>query len=397
MGRAFYTLGSIIFIFFLVRESFGETGGKEAQVKKQDTPPIVPNMRVQHLPFKIGQCEICHVEKDGNKYALSKEPPDLCYMCHERKDTKSRVHGPVAAGMCTSCHDPHQSNTMRMLKADSVNDLCFMCHMDKKEQFSSKPYMHPPVKDQCINCHDPHQEDHRYRLFADRRFDLCVSCHADKKEWVEKVKNKHGAIKIGDRCLNCHDPHVSENEKFLRKPTSMDVCLTCHNKELKRDEDGTVLMNMKKHLDENPDWHGPIQWGDCAMCHNPHGSDNFRMLKLPFPETFYASFNINQYICFMCHETEKFTEVLTTTATNFRNGEVNLHYVHVNGKKGRTCRACHDWHATRDLPHHIRKYMKFGKIKAPLRYIPTKTGGSCAPMCHPRRYYDRENPVINKR
>ncbi|HHG75239.1 MAG TPA: hypothetical protein ENK22_09345, partial [Persephonella sp.] len=209
----------ILFVSFL---SFAQEG-KEAKVKKEEKPPIVPNMKVQHLPFKIGQCEICHTEKDGNKYALKQEPPDLCYMCHERKDTKSRVHGPIAAGMCTACHDPHQSNTMRMLRAESVNDLCFMCHQDKKQQFTSKPYMHPPVKDQCINCHDPHQEDHRYRLFADRRFDLCVSCHADKKEWVEKVKNKHGAIFINDRCLNCHDPHSSENEKFLRKPTAMDV------------------------------------------------------------------------------------------------------------------------------------------------------------------------------
>jgi len=39
----------------------------------------------------------------------------------------------------------------------------------------------------------------------------------------------------------------------------------------------------------------------------------------------------------------------TLTATGFRDGDVNLHYVHVNReKKGRSCRACHDIHAGND-------------------------------------------------
>lgn len=39
-------------------------------------------------------------------------------------------------------------------------------------------------------------------------------------------------------------------------------------------------------------------------------------------------------MCFSCHkEKERFTERITVKATNFRNGELNLHFIHTQGKK----------------------------------------------------------------
>ena len=39
--------------------------------------------------------------------------------------------------------------------------------------------------------------------------------------------------------------------------------------------------------------------------------------------------------------------------TGFRDGDVNLHYLHVNREeKGRTCRTCHEMHGS-DLPNHM--------------------------------------------
>ena len=68
-------------------------------------------------------------------------------------------------------------------------------------------------------------------------------------------------------------------------------------------------------------------------------------LRRPFPERFYASFDIASYgLCFECHEEALVTEERTTELTNFRNGDLNLHFRHVNQEKGRTCRACHDVH-----------------------------------------------------
>jgi len=97
----------------------------------------------------------------------------------------------------------------------------------------------------------------------------------------------------------------------------------------------------------------------------------------------------------------------TTTLTNFRDGKRNLHFLHVNRpEKGRTCRACHETHASTH-PKHIRDAVPFGKVNWPLELkyqveyadintgeacdTPSdtcvKTGGSCV-ACHKRVYYN---------
>ncbi|QOY54449.1 cytochrome C [Candidatus Sulfurimonas marisnigri] len=352
--------------------------------------------KVVHPPYEWGDCTVCHEganPEDGEDLKL--DTPELCYQCHEPKDTKNFIHGPVGAGACTACHNPHESPNAKLLVRASINELCTSCHEAKDKFLHNTTYIHPPVKDQCTNCHDPHTEDNLYQLKADRKKDICLMCHVDKKVWIAEVTDKHGAIDRPRKCLECHDPHGSEHPKFIIKDTAKELCLTCHNESLKTDETGYKLQNIAKHLEDNPDWHGPILWGDCAACHNPHGSNNLRMLKKPFPRTFYESFDEKNYICFQCHEPDKIKAEFTIEATNFRNGDKNIHFVHVNKIKGRSCRACHDFHGTKEYPHHLRKKTQFGRINFPIRYIETENGGSCAPACHARRHYDRETPKVN--
>ncbi len=354
--------------------------------------------KVVHPPYGTKICSMCHKSsnpKDGND--LTMEQPSLCYQCHNENDIEGKkfIHGPVAAGACTICHNPHESENLTLLRYSNINELCTSCHNAKGEFLKNTENIHPPVKDSCINCHDPHTEDHKYQLRADRKKDICLTCHVDKQDWINSVKSKHGAINMGTGCQNCHDPHGTGQPKMMKAATVKDMCLKCHSQELVTDEEGYKLQNIGKHLDENPDWHGPIQWGDCAMCHNPHGSDNLRMLNKPFPKTFYTKFDEKNYICFECHDADKIKKAQTIEDTNFRNGNSNMHFLHVGKEKGRTCRACHDFHGTKDYPHHLKKMTQFGKISFPLRFIETPTGGSCAPACHARRGYDRENPVKN--
>ena len=83
------------------------------------------------------------------------------------------------------------------------------------------------------------------------------------------------------------------------------------------------------------------------------------------------------------------TEAETTTVTDFRDGSRNLHFVHVNKtRKGRTCRACHETHASR-RPNHIRESVPFGNWQLPVNYEKTDDGGSCAPGCHRPETYSR--------
>ena len=347
-----------------------------------------------HKPVKDGNCTLCHdPHQSPYKFQLRAERTALCLRCHEKKFAKAKyIHGPVAVGGCIICHNPHQSDYPRMLSAKG-NDVCFQCHVDKAEAFRTAKFIHDPVKQACVNCHSPHTGQYRYQLGADGSRDLCLGCHVEKKEWLAKVKVKHGALDTEKKCLACHDPHFSDyQDQLIKQP--MDLCLMCHDKPL--NTPNGKIMDMREYLAENKDKHGPIKQKDCTACHNPHGSDNFRILRKYFPPKFYAPFDVKNYeLCFTCHEKTLVLEPRTTTLTGFRNGDQNLHYLHVHQKKGRTCRACHDAHATNN-PKHIRDAVPFGTWELPLNYKKTDTGGSCLPGCHQRFTYDRNDPVKNR-
>jgi predicted CXXCH cytochrome family protein len=323
-----------------------------------------------------------------------KKGGNLCYSCHDKALTKNKyVHGPAAVGGCAICHDPHTSDYKYNLRAEG-RELCFMCHTEKGEEFEKYEFKHTPVADNCTGCHNPHAAPKKFMLSKDPPF-MCYDCHKDKKQSIEEASFQHAALTTGKKCMNCHDVHMSNVAKNLLLPP-MDLCMKCHDKELER-ADGKTLTNMKKLLIENTDHHGPIKQKDCSGCHNPHGSKNFRILRNSYPSTFYKPFRQEHYnLCFSCHEKTVVKSPMTNTLTDFRNGQINLHYIHVNKpEKGRTCRACHETHAS-NYPKHIRDAVPFGKWELPLNYEKTETGGSCMPGCHQLKEYDRIEPIINE-
>ncbi|MFT5698936.1 MAG: putative CXXCH cytochrome family protein [Desulforhopalus sp.] len=204
-----------------------------------------------------------------------------------------------------------------------------------------------------------------------------------------------------------HDAHGSAyKQHLLAKP--MDLCLKCHSQEV-IDDKGKSLANIDELLVSNKMHHGPIKDKNCSGCHSPHGSNYYRMLLAEYPKEFYTTrFNKDDYnLCFLCHDSRLLDEKETTKLTKFRDGSKNLHYLHVNrSEKGRTCRACHEVHASNNY-NHIREAVPFGKINWMLHlmfeplYVNKKTGlvcdelnsdgtqngGSCI-ACHNRKFYD---------
>ncbi len=378
-------------------------------MKLEDLPQkFKPLKKVLHEPFKMGACELCHVSTGAAPGKLiTKKISDLCYRCHKVRYNKKFDHKPVKQGRCTDCHDPHQSNVKNLIKGNSVNDLCLKCHKPGNEKRIKKvvnmsgAYKHKPAEKSCVECHEAHTASYSKLLKDDGKMNLCLDCHSrlekhvDMKKWIDEVKYKHGAINDSkNKCLECHDPHSTNHKGILRKQ-QVKMCLSCHDKSVKTDEDGYPLMNMAEHLKENPNWHKPIKdvkkEGGCAACHNPHGSNHFSILRRSYTTDFYTDIKREKdFICFKCHKPEKFMTKLTSedNVTKFRDGEVSLHYLHVSNKKGRACRVCHDEHASK-YPHLIRKYTEFGGIKFPMRYVGTETGGSCQPACHKKYEYDR--------
>jgi predicted CXXCH cytochrome family protein len=173
----------------------------------------------------------------------------------------------------------------------------------------------------------------------------------------------------------------------------MDLCMECHNKPL--DTPTGKITDMSAILATGKSLHGPIAERNCSGCHQIHGGEFFRLLTKEYPPEFYAPFREESYaLCFSCHEKSLVLDSRTTTLTGFRNGDVNLHFLHVNkDTKGRTCRACHETHAS-DFAKHIRASVPFGKWDMPIRFEKTDTGGSCAPGCHVPYAYDRVKPVV---
>ena len=352
--------------------------------------------KVIHPPVEEGECTGCHnPHQSPYQFMLRAEGADLCIICHDENFTGGEyVHGPVAVGGCSVCHSPHASDYPKLLMATG-NDVCFSCHSDKEDTFLEKKHMHTPVEEGCVLCHSPHSGPFQYMLSGDGRGDLCLACHEDMQQSIAGVKVVHGVFKEDKKCLSCHDPHVADyTNQLIMEPA--DLCLSCHNREY-NDNGKVKVANMEAILQQNKIHHGPIKQKDCSGCHNPHGSDNFRMLQEYFPKFFYAPYKPGFYkLCFMCHEQTIAQEKFTTTLTGFRNGKENLHYLHVNQKvKGRTCRACHDAHATNN-PKHIRDSVPFGAWNLPIGFEKTATGGQCLPGCHQMFRYDREKPVRNR-
>ncbi|MCP5045460.1 MAG: cytochrome C, partial [bacterium] len=286
---------------------------------------------------------------------------------------------------------PHATNRDSLLIAEGL-ELCGGCHEEYVELLETADHVHDPAQDDCTDCHDPHSGSFPNMLFAEKR-KLCAECHEEVVKAAEHAVVGHDAATSEDECLSCHSPHASNHAPMLRK-AQRDLCLGCHDRVVASQDDR--LIDMAARLGENEIWHKPVIEDDCSGCHQPHGSSNFRILKEPFPEGFYAKFSAGDYgLCFSCHESALATIESSKSVTRFRDGAQNLHFLHVNKEeRGRSCRACHAVHASKS-PLHVREQVPFGRWLMPINFEKTEEGGSCAPGCHKRARYSRDKADVS--
>jgi predicted CXXCH cytochrome family protein len=345
-----------------------------------------------HEPLKTGDCLQCHdPHSSDNKSFLKKENvAQQCAQCHDITAHKEFLHGPVAVGECTICHDSHSSDYTGLMKIEP-KELCFSCHTMTAEELKKYEYIHEPAKGECVGCHDPHGAANAQMLKGNTK-QLCFSCHEEINKATETYKVKHNMITEEDGCLKCHTPHASSVKKLLKHDPET-LCLSCHNKPQIVSENDTIP-SFTDELKDKKFLHGPVAEKNCNSCHQAHGSDHFRLLIEDYPAQFYSSYSVEQYgLCFSCHPSALTQTERTVDLTEFRNGSQNLHFLHVNKDfRGRTCRACHQTHAS-NLPKHIRETVPYGMWELPVQFKKTETGGVCTPGCHVVKEYDRKNPV----
>lgn len=300
------------------------------------------------------------------------------------------AHAPYLSGQCGMCHDPKVSagNSPGKIQ-DDVGALCATCHFDMDEAIKGSAVVHAPAMMGCTSCHNPHNSPNPSLLLETPK-NLCLGCHGEIQQTITSAKVQHDAVIDEMACMNCHNPHASDIQALLLK-LPFDLCVSCHSEDNKVSSEGRALTNFTKLLADNPYHHGPVDGKDCSACHLTHGSNNHSLLVADYPAQFYAPYDPANYaLCYRCHNDANMADPETTTTTRFRDGNRNLHYLHVNKTdRGRTCRACHEVHAS-EKPHQIREGVPFGPRNwlLPINFTKSDTGGSCARTCHQTKTYD---------
>ncbi len=219
----------------------------------------------------------------------SENSPDYstCVTCHANRTEGATVHPAVLLG-CDGCHtaERYKEETDVFLNTEG-NDLCFACHEDKRPTNTQVSTHWPIRKNRCIECHDPHATAAPYLLRrategTSRSENLCLTCHEEIADQIERPV-KHAVIEFG--CGTCHTTHRSEPDgaqegMYHLTKSSPGLCLDCH--------DGSDASLQAAH-------HGqPFATANCAECHNPHGSDNPKLLNNVLHPPFQAD-------CETCH------------------------------------------------------------------------------------------------
>jgi predicted CXXCH cytochrome family protein len=351
----------------------------------------LPARATPHAPVVQQDCLACHTAHPapGDPYRrnllTSTSEREVCARCHagEAGVGQAFVHTPVAGGACTQCHVPHSSTEPRLLRKPP-DPTCSECHAGVHARLGTAASRHVPVSEDCRRCHDAHASDQRAQLVK-APGQLCLDCHAPLLAEYEARPVFHRALLTDEGCANCHAAHDSPLPKLLAMPVG-ELCLACHSQPIVR-PDGRTIASVGHELAGAKSAHGALPQGACEACHDPHGAHTFALLCEPYPREFYAPFRTESYaLCFRCHAAEAFTSPTTTSATRFRDGPRNLHFLHVNQAKGRTCRACHATHAS-TLPAQLAESVPFGSWALPLRFERIPGGGACTPGCHERTEY----------
>ena len=229
-------------------------------------------------------------------------------------------------------------------QTETDKKTCKDCHSVLIE----KKVVHAVAADDCESCHTANENEHPKQ--GVKGFDLvekvpalCFMCH-NMQAAIDSAMVVHKVVNDAKGCLNCHSAHASDQEKLLTKDQK-ELCLSCHNKTIKTED--KTLANIGQFLKKGNMVHGVIESDGCTVCHNPHASEESLLLKGRFPAGQYTSAKPENFeLCFTCHDQELLTAKTSTTATQFRNGEHNLHYLHINGEKGRNCNVCHNVHGS---------------------------------------------------
>ncbi|MHB1418956.1 MAG: cytochrome c3 family protein [Bacillota bacterium] len=256
---------------------------------------------------------------------------------------------------CNRCHDTHKAPGAALV-GNSINLVCFRCHGDAggsiynvEEEYARSGSTHHDLSNSCASCHDAHDggkdtEGNPFHLPG--LLEITVT---------GEVYHQGGG---DDFCFTCHDNIQSdyspaESGHNLASLSSLETSITC------------------------------------LGCHEEHGADLVKLLKTNPNGGIQPATGNDDTFCLTCHNTPGFFDPV---GSNFRNGTINLHQLHLNelGASGNaTCNECHRPHGTRAGENSTAAHLVgfpattvTAQTYTEPQFIEETDGGSCDLNCH---------------
>jgi DmsE family decaheme c-type cytochrome len=246
---------------------------------------------------------------------------DQCAACHEETVAafKESIHGQKgfeqrSSHACETCHGPGKAHvdagggkgsmvTPKALSKDKQSAMCLTCH-ERGKRTDWAGSFHDARGLSCQDCHSIHSPVAGGKAqLKERETDLCFTCHAQKK--AQFFRASHHPVREGlMTCSDCHNPHAVQDGRLVDQAAVTEACYRCHTEK-----------------------RGPFMWEhvpvreDCTTCHEVHGSNHMKMLKVKEP-----------FLCQRCHSDSRHPGTLY---------DQSQLAVDSNRLFGRSCTNCH--------------------------------------------------------
>jgi DmsE family decaheme c-type cytochrome len=259
----------------------------------------------QKAATAMQDCAACH---EDTVKAFGRNPHNIL-----EKSSRYKLENP-----CESCHGPgtdHIEGGGDKTKivgftggaSRTYNEKCLACHKGNHEMTGYGAGAHAKQGLDCADCHSNHKAVPTTRLLKEQATSLCLNCHTQQKTDFSKPfrhRVKEGALE----CVDCHQPHSGLDRRQLRSNLAgQEICFKCH-----QEKQGPFIFE-----------HAAVRLRGCQGCHEPHGSNNPKMLVR-------ASMTA---LCLECHTRATVTKtVLGSQPPSFHN---------LNSPTYRNCLTCH--------------------------------------------------------